>query len=90
MSTTLSFATVDVFTHVRFGGNPLAIVNIPCPVSLSQEQKQAIAREFNYSETVFLHEDTSSPDGRKVDIFTTTEELPFAGMVFPPSSTIHD
>lgn len=81
MGTDLLFATVDVFTSVLFAGNPLAIVNIPSTISLTQEQKQKIAREFNYSETVFLHEHTGSADGRRIDIFTTTEELPFAGMI---------
>jgi PhzF family phenazine biosynthesis protein len=48
---------------------------------LSQEQKQTIAREFNYSETTFLHEKESEdgPDEWTVDIFMTTSELPFAG-----------
>ena len=82
MTTALSFATVDVFTDVRFTGNPLAIVNIPQEISLSQETKQKIAREFNFSETVFLHEDDGTGKGRKVDIFTVNEELPFAGMGF--------
>ncbi|MCJ1407267.1 hypothetical protein MMC19_001338 [Ptychographa xylographoides] len=79
MSTRLSFVTVDVFTSVRFGGNPLAIVDVPKRISLSQEQKQIVAREFNFSETVFLHETDGLYEGRKLDIFTTTAELPFAG-----------
>ena len=82
MTVTLSFATVDVFTDVRFAGNPLAIVNIPRGIFLPQETKQKIAREFNFSETVFLHEQDGSESGRKVDIFTINEELPFAGMPF--------
>ncbi|KAI0442546.1 Diaminopimelate epimerase-like protein [Xylaria telfairii] len=43
--------------------------------------KQKIAREFNLSETVFLHDDTSKsgPETREVDIFTIDRELPFAG-----------
>jgi len=62
-------------------GNPLAIVEVPRSVTLSQEQKQTIAREFNYSETTFLHEKESDdgPDEWIVDIFMTTTELPFAG-----------
>jgi PhzF family phenazine biosynthesis protein len=62
-------------------GNPLAIVEVPRSVTLSQEQKQTIAREFNYSETTFLHEkeSDSGPDEWVVDIFMTTAELPFAG-----------
>ena len=75
----LRFQTIDVFTTQRFLGNPLAIVNLPKNSLLHQSQKQAIAREFNFSETVFVHEDDGSPDGRRFDIFTTSEELPFAG-----------
>ncbi|MCJ1282874.1 hypothetical protein MMC26_002200 [Xylographa opegraphella] len=78
MTTTLSFATVDVFTPTRFTGNPLAIVNIRKEIPLSQQTKQKIAREFNLSETVFLHEDDGSGKGRRFDIFTINEELPFA------------
>ena len=76
----LAFATFDVFTETRLKGNPLAIVKVPKDCVLEQSLKQAIAREFNFSETVFLHEaeDESSLD-RRIDIFTTTTELPFAG-----------
>ncbi|MCJ1387955.1 hypothetical protein MMC18_000798 [Xylographa bjoerkii] len=87
MTRGLSFATIDVFTDIRFTGNPLAIVNIPMGASLTQETKQKIAREFNYSETVFLHEDDGTGNGRKVDIFTVNEELPFAG--HPTIGTLH-
>ncbi|KAK9371473.1 uncharacterized protein V1513DRAFT_45265 [Lipomyces chichibuensis] len=82
--TTLNYVTLDVFTSTPFAGNPLAIVQVPRGVSLTQVQKQIIAREFNYSETVFLHEhghthlDDEDPSWT-MDIFTTTDELPFAG-----------
>nr|GAT60645.1 phenazine biosynthesis PhzC/PhzF protein [Mycena chlorophos] len=77
---TLNFHKLDVFTSTPFIGNPLAIVHVPSGSSLSQESKQLIAREFNLSETIFLHEKTSSDDSHVVvDIFTTSEELPFAG-----------
>jgi PhzF family phenazine biosynthesis protein len=81
---TLSYVTVDVFTKTRYIGNPLAIVHVPASTSISQEQKQLIAREFNFSETVFLHlpaddNDTSTDNFRKIDIFTPDTELPFAG-----------
>lgn len=47
---------------------------------LSQEQKQLLAREFKYSETIFVHPtDQQMPNTRKIDIFTTDQELPFAG-----------
>ncbi|KAI1091141.1 Diaminopimelate epimerase-like protein [Rostrohypoxylon terebratum] len=78
----LDFTTFDVFTTIPFQGNPLAIVQVPTRINLSQDQKQFIAREFNLSETVFLHEQTAD-DVRnriaRVDIFTPLAEVPFAG-----------
>ncbi|XXH05223.1 Adenylate kinase [Hypoxylon texense] len=78
----LSFTTFDVFTTTPFRGNPLAIVQVPTNVTLSQDQEQLIAREFNLSETVFLHEQTVE-DIRarhaRVDIFTAIAEVAFAG-----------
>ena len=78
--TKLHFTTLDVFTSIRFSGNPLAIVHVPKDLKnvLSQTQKQTIAREFNLSETVFMHE--GNPDGPiTIDIFTKDAELLFAG-----------
>jgi PhzF family phenazine biosynthesis protein len=76
----LEYTTLDVFTSNRFAGNPLAIVRLPSTVSISQETKQLIAKEFNLSETVFLHEPASgSPPTYIIDIFTADKELPFAG-----------
>ena len=46
------FVTVDVFTSVPFGGNPLAV--LPQAEGLTGEQMQAVAREFNLSETAFV------------------------------------
>lgn len=84
-SRSLDFITVDVFTQTKFLGNPLAVVLVPARLrdGLTQETKQRIAREFNLSETVFLHTADDEPDGnnktREIDIFTIEEELPFAG-----------
>lgn len=79
----LDFITLDVFTTTKFLGNPLAIVHIPAGLSLSQKQKHTITKEFNLSETVFLHKslaDTNSAIGEvKIDIWTIDQELPFAG-----------
>lgn len=76
----LAFVTVDVFTSGAYAGNPLAIILVPSANNLTKSQKQLIAREFNLSESIFLHqpvtEDTSEWE---VEIFTTEEELPFAG-----------
>lgn len=78
-SHTLKFTTLDVFTSERFAGNPLAIVEVPKGVKLSQETKQTIAREFNLSETVILHEPENESAPVTIDIFMTNAELPFAG-----------
>ncbi|KAF9447353.1 Diaminopimelate epimerase-like protein [Macrolepiota fuliginosa MF-IS2] len=80
----LEFHILDVFTTTKYMGNPLAIVQVPASVSasLTQEKKQLIAREFNLSETVFIHANSSyaaSDAPLKIDIFTTEEEIPFAG-----------
>ncbi|KAJ7182829.1 hypothetical protein C8R43DRAFT_911397 [Mycena crocata] len=81
MTRQLRFTKLDVFTSIPFVGNPLAIVHVPSAVSLSQTEKQLVAREFNLSETVFHYEQDASDTAFPVviDIFTTTEELPFAG-----------
>ncbi|KFA70987.1 hypothetical protein S40288_10354 [Stachybotrys chartarum IBT 40288] len=85
---TLDFMTVDVFTNETYQGNPLAVVLVPYKLvlRLSTAAKQRIAREFNLSETIFLHmpdaEQRSasvSPSNCRVEIFTTDRELPFAG-----------
>ena len=78
----LSFVTLDVFTTTRYQGNPLAIVRIPRGQDVSTEQMQAVAKEFNLSETLFLHENTFSEDALpewRVRIFVTNAEIPFAG-----------
>jgi len=70
------FYTCDVFTDVRFGGNPLAV--LPNAQGLSSEQMQNIAREFNYSESTFVFPGKDEWS-RNVRIFTPTQEIPFAG-----------
>lgn len=77
LSRKLSFITVDVFTFKQYEGNPLAIVRLPHGHNVTQAQKQTIAREFNLSETTFLHEhaEGAKGDAWTVDIFVTTKEL---------------
>ncbi|WP_434286792.1 PhzF family phenazine biosynthesis protein [Celeribacter sp. SCSIO 80788] len=71
------YLTYDVFTDRPFGGNPLAVV--PEAASLPEDQLQKIAREFNYSETVFLYPPEDSANTARLRIFTPTMEVPFAG-----------
>lgn len=78
--TELNYFIVDVFTGAALTGNPLAVVLDT--VGLSTESKQAIAREFNLSETTFIERRSQAfeqAEGVRVRIFTTQEELPFAG-----------
>lgn len=77
---TIPYVTLDVFTKSIFSGNPLGVVFLPSPTALTQTQKQEIAKEFNYSETIFVHPvDPQTPTQQRIDIFTTDRELPFAG-----------
>lgn len=71
------YVTLDVFTDKMFGGNPLAV--LPDGRGLTTEQMQAIAREFNYSETTFVLPPDDENNTRKVRIFTPMAEIPFAG-----------
>ena len=69
--------TLDVFTTKRFAGNPLAVVTDGD--GLSTAKMQAIAREMNLSETVFIQKPTNNRALARLRIFTTTRELPLAG-----------
>ena len=71
------FYTLDVFTHNRFEGNPLAVFTDGD--ELSDDQMLAIAREMNLSETVFVQKPTEEEALARLRIFTTKEELKLAG-----------
>jgi PhzF family phenazine biosynthesis protein len=80
----LTYVTLDVFTSTPYYGNPVAVVNIPVEhtSALTAQKLQLIAREFNFSETVFLHEQSES-DAKasevRIQINTPWAEVPFAG-----------
>lgn len=79
-SQALDYQVVDVFTETALKGNGLAVVFDT--IGLSTERMQAVAREFNLSETTFIQRrdrETEEREGVRVRIFTTQEELPFAG-----------
>ena len=73
----LAFYLVDVFTERPLAGNQLAVVLDSD--ALSTPQMQAIAREFNFSETTFVGRADSPDCDWRVRIFTPVEELPMAG-----------
>jgi trans-2,3-dihydro-3-hydroxyanthranilate isomerase len=72
---TLPYHVLDVFTDRPYAGNPLAVVL--GGADLPTESMQAIAREFNLSETTFPT--GSDRADYAVRIFTPGTELPFAG-----------
>jgi trans-2,3-dihydro-3-hydroxyanthranilate isomerase len=71
------FFTLDVFTRQALAGNPLAVVLDA--EGLDSERMQAIAKEFNLSETVFVLPPERDRHRASLRIFTPGRELPFAG-----------
>lgn len=77
MARDYDFVTLDVFTDRRFGGNPLAVV--PDARGLDTPAMQALAAEFNLSETTFVLPPDDPRHTAKVRIFTPGAEIGFAG-----------
>jgi trans-2,3-dihydro-3-hydroxyanthranilate isomerase len=73
----LRYHLVDVFTHERFGGNPLAVFTNGRGVEPALMQR--IARELNLSETVFVLPPEDPANHWRLRIFTPATELPMAG-----------
>ncbi len=71
------FTTCDVFTDRPFAGNRLAVFSDA--TGMSDEVMQAIAREFDYPETVFVVPHGEDNGYWPVRIFTPGGEVPFAG-----------
>jgi len=68
--------TCDVFTDRPLAGNQLAV--FPEASDIREELLQALAREINFSETVFVYPPSGTGHAR-IRIFTPGAELPFAG-----------
>jgi trans-2,3-dihydro-3-hydroxyanthranilate isomerase len=73
---TLRYVIADVFTDVALAGNQLAVFTDAREVD--DETMKKLAREMNFSETVFVLPPTSGGHAR-IRIFTPSIELPFAG-----------
>lgn len=71
------YAVLDVFTDRPLAGNPLAVVLDSD--GLDDARMQAIAAEFNLSETVFVQPAANPIHTAALRIFTPSRELPFAG-----------
>ena len=70
------YVVVDVFTVEPLKGNALAVFTDARDIP--DEQLQPLAREMNFSETVFVYPPEADGHAR-VRIFTPTVELRFAG-----------
>src|SRR5438128_4671907 len=73
---TLRYVVADVFTDVPLAGNQLAVFTDGRDVA--DETMQKLAREMNFSETVFVLPAEAGGHAR-IRIFTPGVELPFAG-----------
>ena len=72
-----AYCLLDVFTETPLAGNPLAVVLDAD--GLDDARMQAIAREFNLPETVFVFAPRDPVNTAALRIFTPGRELPFAG-----------
>src|SRR5437773_3838541 len=81
--TTYAFRIVNVFAEERLGGNPLAVFEDGR--GLDDATMQALALQFNLSETTFILPSTEAR--ARVRIFTPSFEMPFAG--HPTLGTAH-
>ena len=79
----LTFYIVDVFAESKYAGNQLAVFRGPVPEALMLP----LAQEMHFSETTFITDETPRNGGYDVRIFTTVEEVPFAG--HPTLGTAH-
>lgn len=71
------YTILNVFTGDANGGNPLAVVTDA--EGLETDAMQAIALDFNLSETVFVLPPQGPAHTASIRIFTPGAELPFAG-----------
>lgn len=71
------YVIYDVFTDTPLHGNPLAVVFDA--EGLDEAAMQAVAGEFNLSETVFVLPPERPGHTARLRIFTPVHELPFAG-----------
>ncbi|HEY7974869.1 MAG TPA: PhzF family phenazine biosynthesis protein [Ktedonobacterales bacterium] len=73
----IRFTQLDVFTSEPFSGNQLAVFFDAA--HLAAGEMQAIAREMNFSESVFILAAADPLATARLRIFTPGVELPFAG-----------
>ena len=77
MTTRYAFRILNVFAETALGGNPLAVFEDAS--GMEESTMQALALQFNLSETTFILPPTSPEATARVRIFTPSFEMPFAG-----------
>ena len=82
---TLRYHLVNVFAEAPLAGNPLCVFEDGS--ALDDATMQALALQFNLSETTFILPATAPNATARVRIFTPTFEMPFAG--HPTLGTAH-
>lgn len=77
MGEAIRFHLLNVFSDQGHGGNQLAVVE--SLGRISESRMQALALDFNFSETTFIEDLSVAGQPARVRIFTPRKELPFAG-----------
>lgn len=85
MSSPRRFRILNVFAESPLGGNPLCVFEDG--EGLDSATMQALALQFNLSETTFILDGSEPSATKRVRIFTPTFEMPFAG--HPTLGTAH-
>src|SRR5436190_17677902 len=73
----MRFVICDVFTDRPLAGNQLAV--FPDAGSISEHLLQPLAREINFSETVFVYPPGDTANTARIRIFVPMQEILFAG-----------
>ena len=73
----IHFTICDVFTDKPLQGNQLAVFSDGA--SVPDELQQPLAREINFSETVFVYPPDDPANTARIRIYVPTAEIPFAG-----------
>jgi trans-2,3-dihydro-3-hydroxyanthranilate isomerase len=73
----MQFLILDVFTDTPLAGNQLAV--FPDADEVPEHLLQPLAREINFSETVFVYPPSDPANTARMRIFVPVAEIPFAG-----------
>jgi trans-2,3-dihydro-3-hydroxyanthranilate isomerase len=75
----MRFQILDVFTDTPLAGNQLAVFPDADADAVPEHLLQPLAREINFSETVFVYPPSDPANTARMRIFVPVAEIPFAG-----------